>query len=120
MRHDCVFIAAHPWLPGIYRLDVVCVLVLFSFTFFGNESKCAVVHRYMLSEEPNNNTGMWISHPALNNGQQPDISVICLQMIYCTAHLIPVYGGHQISPDVQPNNCCNRFHAYYVSDERIS
>ena len=114
-RRDCAFVSARPWLPGMHGLDIVRVLALFSFTFLSKEYSCAVVCRFTLSDEPDDDTGMWIARPAFNRRRQHDISVINLHTIYHAVHLIPVYGGHQISPEIQPDNSYDAFHAYYVN-----
>jgi hypothetical protein len=114
-RCDCAFVSARPWLPGMRGLDVVRVLALFSFVFHGKEYPCAVVHRFILSDEPDDDTGMWIARPAFNNRRQPDISVIHLDTIYRAAHLIPLHEGHNISPEIQPEHSYDAFRSYYVN-----
>lgn len=60
-------------------------------------------------------TGMWIARPADNNRRQPDISVIRPDRIYRGAHLIPLYGGHHISPEILPENSYDAYHTYYLN-----
>jgi hypothetical protein len=83
--------------------------------FHGKEYPCAVVHRFILSDEPDDDTGMWIACPAFNNRRQPDISVIHLDTIYRAAHLIPLHGGHNIFPEIQPEHSYDAFRSYYVN-----
>ncbi|KAF8128403.1 hypothetical protein EV363DRAFT_1400566 [Boletus edulis] len=42
-------------------------------------------------EVPNSNNGMWMVQPQLNPQYHRAISIIHVDSIYCTAHLIPVY-----------------------------
>ncbi|KIK74061.1 hypothetical protein PAXRUDRAFT_176818, partial [Paxillus rubicundulus Ve08.2h10] len=89
---DCAFVTTNPELEGMLGLDIVHILAFFSFMQHGKYYPCAVVRWFVRLEEPDPDTGMWIIHPGLNANNQPDMSIIHLDTIYCVAHLIPVYG----------------------------
>ncbi|KAF9221309.1 hypothetical protein BS17DRAFT_712082 [Gyrodon lividus] len=82
---------------------------------YDNEHPCAVVHWFVLMDECNEDMGMWIVCLGYNTCNQPNISIIHLDTIHCAAHLIPVYRTEKISPQVQPHNSYDSFHAYYIN-----
>ena len=47
-------------------LNVVCILVFFTFRFHTKEYPCVMVHKYAVSNEANEDTGMWIAKPVHN------------------------------------------------------
>lgn len=124
-RHDCAFVTTDPDVPGMRGMDVVHILAFFSFTLRNprearlsdtiKQVPCAVVRWFVLSDEPNQDTGMWVVRPGYNTRRQPDISIIHLDSIYRAAHLIPVYGTQHVSPEIQPHNSYNSFRSYYVN-----
>ena len=97
-------------------MDVVHIHAFFSFkTQDGEDYPCAVVRWFVLSDEPNEDTGMWIVCPGYNARHQPDISVINIDTIHCAAHLIPVYGTQEIPPEIGLHHSYDVFHTYYVN-----
>ncbi|KAF8551067.1 hypothetical protein OG21DRAFT_1478282 [Imleria badia] len=90
-RLDCVFVTTNPEVDGMQGMSVVRILAFFSFrTKDGEYYPCAVVRWFVLSDEPDEDTGMWIVRPGYTTHRQPDISVIHVDTIYHAAHLIPV------------------------------
>jgi hypothetical protein len=60
-RYDCVFVNSHPELGGMRGLDVVRILLLFSFSFKGVTYPCAFVRWFStIGEEHDEDTGMWM------------------------------------------------------------
>jgi hypothetical protein len=80
----------------MHGLDVVRVLLLFSFTLGDVTYPCALVHWFMfVEEEHDEDPGMWMVQPETDNGL-PVLSVIHLDCIFRAAHLLPVYGDNPI------------------------
>ncbi|KAF9219978.1 hypothetical protein BS17DRAFT_716002, partial [Gyrodon lividus] len=100
--YDCAFVTTNPDLEGMRGMDVVCVLGFFSFVLHGEQFPCAVVCWLIRSEEPDEDTGMWIVCPGFNIHHQPNISIIHLNTIYCFAHLIPIYRTQEIFNLINP------------------
>ncbi|KIK73475.1 hypothetical protein PAXRUDRAFT_70425, partial [Paxillus rubicundulus Ve08.2h10] len=98
--YDCVFVTTNPELEGMQGMDIVQILAFFSFIIHSKQYPCAVAHWFVWSEEPDEYTGMWIIFPGFNAGHHPDILIIHVNTIYCTAHLIPVYGTQAIPPEI--------------------
>ncbi|KIK72325.1 hypothetical protein PAXRUDRAFT_180875 [Paxillus rubicundulus Ve08.2h10] len=100
---------------GMLGLDIMCILAFFSFMQHRKYYPCVVVCWFIHLEEPDPDTGMWIIHPGLDADNQPDMSIIHLNTIYRTAHLIPVYGTQPILPEIQPHHSYDIFQAFYIN-----
>ncbi|KIK80887.1 hypothetical protein PAXRUDRAFT_157416 [Paxillus rubicundulus Ve08.2h10] len=117
-RLDCIFVTTNPELVGMQGLDVVQFLTFFPFSFRRKKYPCAIVHWFTHSEDPDPNTRMWISWCSSSRIHcilSPDISILHINMIYCAAHLIPVYGTRFIPTRIQPHQPYHIFHAFYVN-----
>ncbi|KAI6008314.1 hypothetical protein F5J12DRAFT_905371 [Pisolithus orientalis] len=104
-HYDCVFVMTNPHVEGMLGLDVA--------HYLGTEYPCAIVCWFdHIGDGPDTCTGMWIV--CVHNAQ--DITIIHIDTIYCTAHLIPVYANHQIDPaSIKPNESYDKFLHYYVN-----
>ncbi|KAG2358809.1 hypothetical protein BDR07DRAFT_1293884, partial [Suillus spraguei] len=61
-------------------------------------------------------TGMWmIVHPVYSANCTPIHSIIHVDTIYHAAHLIPMYGHHFISPNINLHVSYDSFHVFYVN-----
>ena len=57
-RYDCVFVNSHPDLEGMHGLDVVRVVLFFSFPYKGITYPCAFVRWFsIIGEERDEETG---------------------------------------------------------------
>lgn len=94
-RYDCIFIRNDtcPASPDSFHdLRIARARVFFSFTFHTVVHCCALVHDFeVVGTEPDEDTGMWVVKPSLDNGR-PRGRVLPLDSIYRAVHLIPVYG----------------------------
>jgi hypothetical protein len=114
-RYDCAFVNSHPDLEGMRGLDVVRILLFFSFTFEAVTYPCALVHWFSLvNEERDEDTGMWVVQPEVTDGL-PVISVIHLDCMFRAAHLLPVFGDDPIPENISPHNSLDAFAAFYVN-----
>ncbi|KAI9572241.1 hypothetical protein HD554DRAFT_2203035 [Boletus coccyginus] len=114
-RQDCAFVTTDPTLPGMRELDVVRIFAFFSFVHLESYYPCAVICWFVRRNEPDEDTGMWIIRPGFNLHCQHDISIIHLDTMYHTAHLIPIYCGQEVPLDLQPDQSYDKFHAYYIN-----
>jgi len=115
-RYDCAFVDSRPDLQGMCGLDVVRILLLFSFTFENVTYPCALVHWFTLvEEEPDSDTGMWMVQPEITDDGLPVLSVIHLDCIFRAAHLLPIYGDNPIPITITPDNSLDAFAAFYVN-----
>ena len=89
-RYDCTFVTTDPMLSGMEGLDVVCILMFFSFVYLRTYYLCAVVCWFVHGDVPDEDTGIWVVRPGFNARHQPNISVVYLDMIYCATHLVSI------------------------------
>ena len=116
-RYDCAFVNSEPGLDSINGLSVVRILLFFSFVFNGKTYPCALVHWFsLISEERDEDTGMWMVQPELEDDGLPSISVIHIDCIFRAAHLLPIYGDDPIdSESISPHDTLDVFSAFYVN-----
>ena len=115
-RYDCVFVNSRPELEGMRGLDVVRVLLFFSFLFKGITYPCAFVRWFsIIGEERDEDTGMWMVQPAVTEERLPEVSVIHLDCVFRAAHLLPIYGDRRIPENVSLHNSLDAFVGFYVN-----
>jgi hypothetical protein len=115
-RYDCVFLNRDPDLPGVQGMDIVRVLLFFSFDFCGTTYSCALVHWFtVLGDGPDEDTGMWIVQPEVDEDDIPVISIIHLDCVVRAAHLLGVFGNAFIPRDLHFSQSLDSFKAFYVN-----
>jgi hypothetical protein len=97
-------------------LDVVRILLFFSFTSDGEMFPCALVRWFsLLDEEHDEDTGMWTVQPEVNPDGTPAILVIHLDCILRAAHLLPIYGNAPVPMAMSFHHSLDAFSAFYVN-----
>jgi hypothetical protein len=116
-RHDCVFVNVNADVDsGMDGLTVARVLCFFSFRHRTLYFPCAIVHWYShVLEGRGDDTGMFIVTPSTTDDGAPDVSIIHVDCIFRTAHLIPVYGTRFVPHEICPHDSYNVFRSYYVN-----
>ncbi|KAF9227239.1 hypothetical protein BS17DRAFT_861754 [Gyrodon lividus] len=115
-QKDCVFVTTDPEALGMCALDIARVLSFFSFTYREGTYKCAVIQLFnKISDSPNKDTGIWMVHPSYLPNHTPNFTIIHINTIYHTAHLIPIYSANAISRDIKPHHSYDAFRAFYVN-----
>ena len=115
-HYDCVLVNSCPELEGMHGLDVIRVLLLFSFPFNGMTYPCAFVCWFsIIDEEHDEDTGMWMVQPAVTEDGLPEGSIIHLDCIFRAAHVLPIYGDTQIRDNVLHRNLLDAFVGFYVN-----
>ncbi|KAG1892811.1 hypothetical protein F4604DRAFT_1876051 [Suillus subluteus] len=115
-RNDCIFINIGSSTEGIRGLEVARVRAFFSFKYGGEIFPCAIVRWFdVIGDSPDEDTGMWMVHPAYGANRAPLHSIVHVETIYRAAHLIPIYGTHFFSPNINLHTSYDAFRAYYVN-----
>ncbi|KAG2360595.1 hypothetical protein BDR07DRAFT_1451925 [Suillus spraguei] len=115
-RYDCVFVNMNTDTDIMNGLAVA----QHPHIFF----QCAVVqwfshvlgaHCYSLRNTHDPDTGMYVVAPRTLEDDTPDISIIHIDYIFCTAHLIPVYGSSILPRAITSHDSYDVFHSYFVN-----
>ncbi|KAH7903541.1 hypothetical protein BJ138DRAFT_1138714 [Hygrophoropsis aurantiaca] len=101
-RYDCVFAEKDPTRP-------VQVVLFFSFEHRGEKWFEAI------GEEPCPLTGMWRVKPEVDEDKKRCVSVISVDSIMQSAHLIGIYGDKFIPQDLTASDSLLAFKGYYVN-----
>jgi hypothetical protein len=112
-RYDCAFVNLDPSLDGMRGLGVVRILRFFSFVFKTTKYPCAFVRWFTLNGF-DEDSGMWAVQPEVSDGM-PVCSVIHLDTIFRSAHLVPIYGNEPVPRTVFSYNSLDSFGAFYVN-----
>jgi hypothetical protein len=115
-RYDCAFVNRNSDLAGMKGMDVVRILLFFSFNFSGTTYPCALVRWFtIIGDEPDEDTGMWIVQPEVNQDGLPVISIIHLDCVVRAAHLIGVFGNTPIPKTLLFSQSLDSFKFFYVN-----
>ncbi|OBZ69604.1 hypothetical protein A0H81_10320 [Grifola frondosa] len=115
-RRDCAFVEKDPNLPGFRGLHVVRVLLFLSFKHYGVEYPCALVTWFSpVDDEPCKDTGMWIVEPDVDYAGRRIMSVLHLDTMLRSAHLIGVAGKEFLPRSFKHSDSLDAFKAFYVN-----
>jgi hypothetical protein len=116
-RYDCAFLNHDPDLSGVCGMDIVRILLFFSFNFNSKTYSCALVHWFsVLGDEPDEDTGMWVVEPEVDADGSPVISVIHVDCIIRAAHLLGIFGTNTFIPKaLQFSQSLDSFKKFYVN-----
>ncbi|KAF7965204.1 hypothetical protein HWV62_45085 [Athelia sp. TMB] len=115
-RYDTVFVETDAGADGMRALDVARIRSFFSFKFRGDLYPCALVHWLRRVEDaPDEDTGMWIVEPELDEDDQRLAAVIHLDTIFRAAHLIGIYGTTVIPKTLSYAHSLDAFDLYYIN-----
>lgn len=120
-RYDCAFVKVGTDDTGVETmsngcLEVVRVLLFFSFHFMGKTYCCALVRWFTrVGEVPDKDTGMWMVRPGSDENETPLVSVVHLDNIIRAAHLIGISGNRFIPEDLHYSQSLDFFLAFYVN-----
>ncbi|KAH7917560.1 hypothetical protein BV22DRAFT_1108549 [Leucogyrophana mollusca] len=114
-RHDCALIVEGEE-PGMRGMVIGRVKLLFSFVHDTVVYPCALVDRFSrVGRQPDVVTGMWKVKPEVNRQGKRVQSVIHLDVILRSAHLIPVFGDGTLPPDFHFSYSLDAFRSFYVN-----
>lgn len=114
-RRDCAFAVEDQSQPGFCGMSSVRILLFFSFFHEDVRYECALVEWFKTQgEAPDELTGMWIVKPDYEHNHRL-ISVIPLDSLLRSAHLIPVFGPNPLPKQFKYFHSLDWFNAFYVS-----
>jgi hypothetical protein len=115
-RYNCVFVNSNNELNGMRGMEVARTLCFFSFRYLGVTYSCAVVQWFShISEEPDEDTGMWMVTPDFHPSGTPVLAIIHIDCIFRAAHLLPIFGNTFVSEDITHMNSLDCFKGFYVN-----
>jgi hypothetical protein len=92
-RYDCIFVESNRDEEGFQGLYTARVFLLFAFTYNSIFYPCALIHWFStVGHKPCENTGMWMVEPEFHDDGRPFTTIIHLDCILSSAHLIGSYG----------------------------
>ena len=99
--------------PGMMGMNVIRVLLFFSFEYDGVEYPCAVME-WFETVGLDHVMGLWVVHPNVTQGKR-DKTILYLDSFLRGAHLILKYGMQRLPLDFHFSYSLDAFQAYYVN-----
>ncbi|KIK77473.1 hypothetical protein PAXRUDRAFT_166713 [Paxillus rubicundulus Ve08.2h10] len=120
-QYDCIFINTNLECDGM--AGMTRAWVLFSFKYDYILYPCVIAFLFnTMGNTPDENTGMWMVHPAFCANHTLNIAMLhidaidkLLSAIYHAAHLIPIYGCYFVPMDIKYYHSYDAFHIFYVN-----
>lgn len=111
-RFDCVFIKQLSTTVGTESFDVGRLQLLFDIQFGDLKYSCALIRHYeLVGDSPDQDTGMWIVKPRMDDG---GIAVISIDSILRAAHLIPVFKS-RVPDGLMDHHALDVYEQFYVN-----
>jgi hypothetical protein len=115
-RYDCVYINSDNELIGMRGMEVARAICFFSFVHLNVTYPCALVHWFSrISEEPDEDTGMWMVSPDFDVSGKPILAVVHIDCIFRAAHLIPIFGDSFVPEHITVDNSLDHFKGFYAN-----
>jgi hypothetical protein len=117
-RRDCIYVAKRDYQVqnGFRDLLVARVRLFFSFRIRATSYQCALVHWfYPIRDAPDPDTGMWMVQPARDPRGYRKSSVIHMDSVLRSAHLLPAFGQTFVERSVMYTKTLNIYDAFYVN-----
>ncbi|KAF8262344.1 hypothetical protein EI94DRAFT_1773205 [Lactarius quietus] len=115
-RYDCVYVEGDTKSDGFSGLLVARVNLFFSFTFQDNVYPCALVQWFSTyGDLPCEDTGLWRVEPDLDARGRRACSVIHIDTILRSAHLIGVAGSQKLPRNFTHHDSLYAFQLFYVN-----
>ncbi|SRR6266702_714945 len=115
-NYDCIFVNSNNKVNGMCGMEVAHAICFFLFRYLGVIYPCALVHRFShISEKPDEDTGMWMVTPDFNCSRNPILTVIHIDCIIRTVHLVLIFGNSFISDYITHDNSLDYFKGFYVN-----
>jgi hypothetical protein len=110
-----MFINVQLDLEGMQGLQIAHMLCFFSSKNMFILYECAIIHWFdVIGDAPDEDIGMWVVQLSFD-GHSLNISVIHIDAIYRTAHLLPLYGVDFIPCVINFSNSLDKFCTFYVN-----
>jgi hypothetical protein len=113
-HYDTVFVNTDPAADGMHGLSIARVWLFFSFSHGSTQYPCTLVHWFShVGDSLNDNTGMW--EVVNDTPNEYPSTILHLDTIVCTAHLLPVFGREHVSWALSFTDTLNSFTRFYVN-----
>jgi hypothetical protein len=114
-RHDTVFVVLDDSQPGMGGMEIGRVLLLFSFHYCRKDYSCALINWFVHTDQPDDDTGMWVVELEADQGGIPNVQVIAVETIARAAHLLPIYGSNRVPNDFSHHEALDRYQTFFVN-----
>ncbi|KIK13237.1 hypothetical protein PISMIDRAFT_119195, partial [Pisolithus microcarpus 441] len=116
-QYDTIFMSTDDTFNGMLSMEVARMLCFFSFVYTNGYSySCALIHWFdRIADEPDDLTGMWMVRPSFMADGSKNLSVIHVDSIVCSAHLLPIFRREQVPQSVDFHNSLDIYHRFYVN-----
>lgn len=115
-RYDCVYVVNDAESEGFAGLLVARLNLLFSFSFEGTIYRCALVQWFSTyGDSPCEDTGLWRVEPDCDARGRRRSSVIHIDTILRSAHLIGVAASQQLPRSFTHHDSLYAFRLFYVN-----
>ena len=111
-RYDCIFIDT-----AYDPVAVTRARLFFNFSYKGTNHSCALIHWFTkLEDEPSELNGMWIVEHMRNPDGTPVASIVGIDTIVRSAHLLPLFDDDGfVSKDLECDDTLDHFDMFYVN-----
>jgi hypothetical protein len=115
-RYDCVYVERDAKMEGFSGLLAAQINLFFSFSFQNITYPCALVQWFSTyGDSPCEDTGMWMVEPDCDARGRHICSVIHLDTILRSAHLIGVAGSQKLPKTFTHHDSLYAFRLFYVN-----
>ena len=116
--HECrdtVFVVLDKSKKGMEGMEIVHVLLFYSFQYHWQNFSCALINWFVHDDEPNHDTGMWTVQMEYDRHGQPPVEVIDVNSIAWGAHLLLVYSSSQVPVNFSHHDALDSFNSFFVN-----
>jgi hypothetical protein len=97
-------------------LEIARVFAFFSFEAEEQVYPCALVHNFCKTYTgPDPDNGMWVVEPEYVADGSRSMSVVHIDSIVRAAHLLPIFGGSTLPPQLEYISSLDSFRAFYIN-----
>ncbi|KAI5995418.1 hypothetical protein EDD15DRAFT_2195444 [Pisolithus albus] len=116
-QYDTIFVSTDDTFNGMLSMEIARMLCFFSFIYTnGRTYSCALIHWFdRIADEPDKLTGMWMVRPSFMGNGSKNLSVIHLDSIVRSTHLLPIFGCEQVPRAVNFHNSLDIYRGFYVN-----
>ncbi len=111
--HDCALVVIDDSQPRMMEMNIVRVLLFFSFDYNRVEYPCAIVEWFQMVGL-DDVMSLWVVCPNITKGKR-DKSILHLDSFLRGAHLILRYSMHKLPLDFHFSYSLDAFRTYYVN-----
>ncbi|KAI6029818.1 hypothetical protein PISMIDRAFT_105752, partial [Pisolithus microcarpus 441] len=116
-QYDTIFVSMDDTFNGMLSMEIARVLCFFSFVYTNGYSySCALIHWFdRIADELDNLMGMWMVGPSFMVDGSKNLSVIHIDSIVHSVHLLPIFRCEQVPQSVDFHNSLDIYCGFYVN-----